>query len=253
MSAARNAGNTQYLAATDIEIHIIDGCGTLVTGNGQSPYLQQRTGGFHFGPFDVQVYLTPHHPLGQLLLGGCSGIHRSDILPLTQDRNPVRDFLYLAQLVGNDDNGMSLFPHPPQHIKKLPDLLDGKHRGRLIKNDDLGAVIKDLNDLQGLLFGHRHIVNLFSGIQVKAKFLRDLADLFIAFLPQCEARLLSAHPDIVCGREHIHQLKMLVHHADAQPLGVLGRINGNLFPVNENAAAVRLIDSGQHIHQSRLT
>ena len=46
---------------------------------------------------------------------------------------------------------------------------------------------------------------------------------------------------------------MLVNHADSKPLGIFRGINGNLFSVDEYLPFVRLINTGEHIHQCGLT
>ena len=192
-----------------------------------------------------------HHPLRQLLLGGGSGVHGGDILTFPQDRHPVGDLLDLIQLMGNDDDGVAVLFHFPQNGKQLLDLLDRQNGGRLVQNDDLGTVVEDLDDLQGLLFRYGHVVDLLFGVQLKAEFFGDLLHLGEAVLAQSQTGLLLAHPDVVGGREHTHQLKVLMDHADAQTLGILGGVDGDLFAVHQNGALVRLIDAGEHIHQGR--
>ncbi|MPM25276.1 hypothetical protein SDC9_71766 [bioreactor metagenome] len=46
---------------------------------------------------------------------------------------------------------------------------------------------------------------------------------------------------------------MLVDHADPQIKGILGVTYRYLFPVNENLSAVGEIDTGDHIHEGRLS
>ena len=77
-------------------------------------------------------------------------------------------------------------------------------------------------------------------------------NLVVAVLLQQKAGLFLAHPDIVCSREHINQLEVLVDHADAQFLGVLGRIDGHFPAVYKNLTRIRLVDAGEHVHQSGL-
>ena len=163
--------------------------------------------------------------------------------------HPVGDFHHLVELVGDDDDGVSVLLHPPQHGEQLVDLLDGEHRGGLVQDDDLGSVVQHLDDLQGLLLRNGHIGHLFPWIDVKAEPLGHLPDLVITAPVQGKARLLPAHPDVVGGGEHIHQLEVLVDHADPQGLGLLGRPDGDRHSVHQDLSAVRLVDAGQHIHQ----
>ena len=155
--------------------------------------------------------------------------------------------------MGDDDDGVALLLHPAQDAEELLDLLHGEDGGGLVQDDDLGPIAQDLDNLQGLLFGHRHICHFFSGIQDEAKFFRHLLYLEKAVPPQQQAGLLLAHPDVVGRGEHVHQLKVLVDHPDTQPFGVLRGIDGHQLPLHQNISPVRLINAGEHIHQGGLS
>ena len=77
-------------------------------------------------------------------------------------------------------------------------------------------------------------------------------DLLIALLFQQKAGLVLAHPNIIGGREHIHQFEMLVDHTDAQLLGIFGRRDGHFLTIHIYGTAVRLVNAGEHIHQRGL-
>ena len=151
--------------------------------------------------------------------------------------------------MGNDDNGMTLLLHPAQDGKELFNFLYREHGGGLIQNNDLCTVAQNLHDFQGLLFGDRHIVDLFLGVNIKSKPGDHFVDLLITVFFQHKAGFFLAHPDIVCGGKNIHQLEMLMHHSNAKTLGILGRIDAHFFPIYQNRTAVRLVDAGKHIHQ----
>ena len=155
--------------------------------------------------------------------------------------------------MGNDDNGVSLFLHAAQHAEELVDLLHRQHGSGLVQNDDLGTVVQNLDDLQGLLLRDGHVVDLLLGIDLKTEFLGHVLDLCVAVFLQEQTGFFLTHPDVVGGGEYIHQLEVLVNHADSQPFGILRGINGNLFAVHEDLTLVRLIDTGEHIHQGGLT
>ena len=169
--ASSSSFHAQDLAAPDIEVHPVDGHGTLVAADGQVPDLQQGAGLFHHGALDVQVHLVAHHELGELLLIGLGGVYGGDVLSLAEDGDPVGDLQHLVELVGDDDDGVAL--------EELGCLLDGKDGGGLVQDDDLGPVVEHLDDLQGLLLRHRHIVHLFPGVDVKAEFFGHLPDLSV--------------------------------------------------------------------------
>ena len=174
------------------------------------------------------------------------------MLPFAEDGNPVGNVHHLVELMGDDDDGMALFLHPAQHGEELIDLLHSEHGGWLVQDDDLGPIIEHLDDLQGLLFRHGHVGHLFPGVDVKAKAPGYLSDLLIPVPAQQRPGLFRPHPDVVRSGQYIHQLKVLVDHTDAQPLGVLGGGNDGRLALHPDGAAVRRIDAGQHIHQGGL-
>ena len=231
---------------------MVDGRGPFVAADGQIPDLQQGAGLLHGRALDVQVDLPAHHPLGQLLLVGLGGVDGGDIFPLAENGHPVGQLHHLVELVGDDDDGVPLVPHPAQHPEELFDLLHGKNGGGFIQNDDLGPVIQHFDDLQGLLFRYGHVPHQFLGVQFKAELFYHPADLGIAGFFQAEARLLLAHPDVVGGGENVHQLEVLVDHADAQLFCVLRGVDGRGLALHQDLPRVRLIDAGEHIHQSGL-
>ena len=60
---------------------------------------------------------------------------------------------------------------------------------------------------------------------------------------------LHAHDDVVQHREALHQLEMLMHHADAQVIGVVGVLDGHHLAVLFDDALLRLVQSEEHAHQ----
>ena len=154
--------------------------------------------------------------------------------------------------MGDDDDGVSVLLHPAEDPEELLDLLHGEHGGGLVQNDDLGPVVEHLDDLQRLLLRDGHALHLFPGVQIKAEALGGVGHLLVPVPAQGEARSALAHPDVVRGGEHVHQLEVLMDHADAQPLGVLRRGDDGRLPVHQDLPLVRGVDAGEHVHQRGL-
>ena len=57
---------------------------------------------------------------------------------------------------------------------------------------------------------------------------------------------------LVNGGEQVHQLEVLVDHADAQVEGVLGGGDGHRLSVDVDLPLIGEIDAGEHIHQGGL-
>ena len=66
-------------------------------------------------------------------------------------------------------------------------------------------------------------------------------------------RDIEAVSDVIGSRKHVNKLKMLVDHTDTKPLGILRRINGHFLAIDKNTANIRLINTGEHIHQCSLS
>ena len=71
-------------------------------------------------------------------------------------------------------------------------------------------------------------------------------------LQKAHLRGLHAHDDVVQHREALHQLEMLMHHADAQRRSVIGVFNGNDLAILLDGAFLRLIQAEKHTHQRGL-
>ena len=171
---------------------------------------------------------------------------------MAQNGHPVGQLLHLVHFMGDNDDGLARVPHIAQHGEELLRLLRGQHGGRLVQNQNIRAPVEHLDDLHRLLLGDGHIVNLLVGIHVKAVGVADGFDLLRHLIHVETARLLQAQHDVLGGGEHIHQLEVLMNHADAIAEGVPGGTDHRFLPVNENLALVREVDAGEHIHEGGL-
>ncbi len=176
--------------------------------------------------------------------------HIADELTVTEDRYAVGERFDFVHFVRDYDDGLSVVAHVAQHGEELVGLLRRENGGRLVKDENVRAAVEDLYDLDRLLLGDGHIVDLLRRIDAEAIFIADLADL-------CRGRLEielagQTENDVLRRRQHIHELEMLMDHANAVVKGVLGGADDNFFPVDLDLALVRKIDAGEHIHKRRL-
>ena len=152
--------------------------------------------------------------------------------------------------VGDNHNGLAAVPHIAQDAEQLFRLLGGKDGGRLVQNQNFSPTVQHLHNFHRLLLGHGHIVNLLVGVYIKAIGVADFLNLLPGFL-QIQPSGQTQH-NVLGGGQHIHQLEMLVNHANAMGKGILGRGDNHLFVIDENIAGIREIDAGEHIHQGGL-
>ena len=67
--------------------------------------------------------------------------------------------------------------------------------------------------------------------------------------PHCSACILVTEDDVVQHGEALHQLEVLVNHADAQSIGVVGVVDFDLHAVLFDHALFGLIKAEQNAHQ----
>ena len=189
----------------------------------------------------------PDHHVRQFLGIRVAGHHVADVLPLAQHRHAVGQRLHLVHLVGDDDNRLAGVAHVAQDGEELVLLLRGQHGGRLIQNQDISAAIQHLDNFNRLLLRNGHIVNLLVRVDIKAILVADFPNfadggLHIQLFIQTE-------DDVFRRREHIHQLKVLMNHADAQMERLLRGGDGHGLAVDVDFALVGVVNSGEHVHQ----
>ena len=152
--------------------------------------------------------------------------------------------------MGDDDDGLAAVAHIPQHGKELLGLLGGQHGGRLVQDQNIRAPVEHLDDLHRLLLGDGHIVNLLVRVHVKAVGVADFPN-FLSGLRQIQPPGQTQN-DVLRRGEHIHQLEMLMDHADAVGEGILGGADDHRLSVDGDLPLVGEIDAGEHIHQGGL-
>ncbi len=191
-----------------------------------------------------------HHHIRQGLLVGVLGSHIADILALAEHRHPVGHLQHLVELVGDDDERLAVRLHVPHDLEQLIRLLRRQDGGRLVQDQNIRAPEQHLDDLNRLLLRNGHIVDLLVRVDVKAVLIADFLD-FLAGLGQVQLSLQTQN-DVLRGGEHIHQLEVLMDHADAIVECVLGGSDGHRLAVNVDLSLIGEVDAGKHIHQRGL-
>ena len=153
--------------------------------------------------------------------------------------------------MGNEQNGFALCRQILHDLHKLLDLLRRQHRSRLVENEDLVVAVQHLQDLHALLHTHGDVLHQRVHVHLQSVPLRQLLHLFAGFLFLHEAHLggFGAQNDIVQHGEDLHQLEVLMHHADAQRGCRVGVGDVHLHAVFANFARLGLIQTEQHAHQ----
>ena len=159
----------------------------------------------------------------------------------------------LAQLVGDEDDGLVLALEHAQHLEQLVGLGRRQHRGRLVKHEDLGAAHQRLQDLDSLLQADRQFADDGVGIDHEAvfapEFAKPLADRARALGEQRPA--LGAEHHVFEHGERRHQHEVLMHHADAVADRLARGADPDRLAVDADFASVGFIEAVQNRHQRR--
>ena len=151
----------------------------------------------------------------------------------------------------DEEDGLSLCRQILHDLHELFDLLGGQHGGGLVKDQDLVVAVQHLQDLGALLHTHGDVLDDGVRVHMKAILFGQSHDLFSCFLLLQEAVLggLNAQDDVVQDGEAFHQLEVLMHHADAKGIGVVGVFDLHFLAVLFDDALFRLIQTEQDAHQ----
>ncbi len=133
----------------------------------------------------------------------------------------------------------------------------GQHRSGLVEDQDARTCEQHLQDLDALLFGDRQALGALPRIDVEAELVGLGADLRLeraeplamAAFTRCER---MPEQDVLGHGERLHQLEVLVHHADVVPRRIARAIEPHRVVVDQHVARLRRIEPGRDVHQRRL-
>ena len=153
--------------------------------------------------------------------------------------------------MGDKEDALAFLFEPAHDLHQLVDLLRGQNGGGLVKDQDLVVAVEHLEDLHALLHTHRDVADQSVGVHPQAVLFAQGHDLFAGLGLLQKAQLVGLHPqdDVVQNREALHQFEVLVHHADAQGVGVVGVADLHLLAVFADGALFGLVQAEQNAHQ----
>jgi hypothetical protein len=134
-----------------------------------------------------------------------------------------------------------------QDVEQLVGLLRGEHGARLVEDENAGAAIKHLHDLDALLPADWKGADQRTRIKAQTVFTAepfDLAARRVETLPQQRAGF-GSEDDVLQHRERIDQHEMLVHHADAGFERIARIADLDRLAVDANLAAIGLVQAHQ--------
>ena len=193
--------------------------------------------------------MADHH-VRHFLRVGVLREHVAHELAVAQHGHAVAERLDLVHLVRDDDDGLAVVAHAAQDGEELVRLLRGEHGGRLVEDEDIRAAVERLDDLDRLLLGHGHVIDLLIRVELEAVALADAAD---ARGRGLEIELfIEAERDVLSGGEDVDQLEVLVDHADAVTVGIARGADDDLLAVDEDLSLVGEVNAREHVHERGL-
>ena len=223
-------------------------------GHGEALHREDHILGLGLLLVDHEVHIPAHHHLGELFLGGGGHVHGADVLALAEHSAAVGHRHDLVELVGDEEDALALGLEPAHDVHKLVDLLGGEDGGGLIEDEDLIVPVEHLQDLGALLHAHGDILHQGVRVHLQAVFVGEGHDLLpgLRLLQKAPLAGLHAQDDIVQHGEALHQLEVLVDHADAQVVGVVGVLNLHHPAVLLDGALLRPVQAEENAHQRGL-
>ncbi len=101
--------------------------------------------------------------------------------------------------------------------EQLVDLLRHQHRGRLVEDQDPGAAIQHLEDLDSLAISDAQVADEGLGLHVEPVDPAQLGDA-VGRLPEVDPQRrpgLVAEDHVLLDREVVREHEVLMHHADS--------------------------------------
>ena len=153
--------------------------------------------------------------------------------------------------MGDEQDALALGLEAAHDVHELVDFLRGQNRRRLVENQNFIVTVEHFQDLDTLLHADGDVADQRVRVDLQTVLFAQGHDLFacLVLLQKAVLCVLNTQDDVVEHREALHQLEMLVHHADAQCVGIVGVADGNLLAVFQDLALFRLIQAEQHAHQ----
>ena len=254
LTVAINARKADDFARAHLQRHIFDRVVLVHMGrDGHVFYLQHDLAGLRRFLLDVEVDVAPDHHRGQFLRRGVLRVHRADVLALAQHRAAVGNRHNLRQLMGDEEDRLALCCQIAHNLHQFVNLLRRQDGGRLVENQDFVVAVEHFEDFRALLHPNGDILHLRVGVDVQPVTLGQRQHLLprLFLLQETEFRRFNAQNDVVQHGEALHQLEVLVYHADAQRGGVIGVADGHRFAILPDFAFLRLIQAEKDAHQRR--
>ncbi len=167
LAVPRDARDPQDLARADVQADAFQPFDPVLVTDAQVLDLQDHGAGGGGLFLDLQQDLAAHHQFGQLFGAGLGGFHRGDHGPAPHDADVVGRFHDLAQLVGDQDDGLALVPEAAKDAEQMVRLGRGQDARGFVQDQDVGLAVQRLQDLYPLLVADRQVLDQGIGVHLQ--------------------------------------------------------------------------------------
>ena len=254
LSVALDAGDADDFPAAHVERDAAQGRLAKIIGRLQVVELQEHLARGCRLLLYLERDLSPNHHCSQFLLRDGFRVGFADQFTSPQHGDAVGDAENLLELMGDEDNRLSLAAEQLHHGEETFYLLRRQNGSRLVENQDIGLPVERLEDFDALLKTDGEVLDYCVGVDRHVVPFGQLTDVCRDALPVEEAfaDALAAQHDVVDNTHHGHQLEVLMDHADAQLYCVAGRLHLYAASIDQNFALGRLIEAVDNVHQGGL-
>ena len=172
-----------------------------------------------------------------------------------EDGRPVTQGEDLVQPVAHEQDRHAAVAEPADDREQPLDLVGRQRCGRLVEDQRTGVYGEGLGDLDQLLVRHRQAPDRGADIELDVE-LGEQRLCRPAHAPPVDgaqdARRCVADEHVLGDGEVREQSRFLVNHGDAERAGLGGPVDQGGHTLEQDRAAVRLVDAGQDLDQGAL-
>ena len=169
LAVALDAGDAEHLAGVDGQVDVAE---HRAPGDVDAPRGPRRESSGRSVTVDSSV-LGDGSSLPTISSASCRErdllrLDRGDRGAAPDDGDVVGDREHLVELVGDEDQGVALGLELAQVVEQRVDLLGHQDRGGLVEDDDLGAAVEHLEDLDPLPLADAERLDELVGVEAEA-------------------------------------------------------------------------------------
>ena len=257
LSVAFDSGDAHDLTRAHAHGHVVE----CQLRSGHRPlhidagHFQQRGGSDRRFASGRVRQIAAHHQLGQSATVGLSRSGVGHGGALTDDRDFVAIGQHLVELVRDEDDGGTFGDEPLQGDEQFDHFLRDEHGRGFVEDENLGAAIQHLQDLDALSLSDTEAGNGCVEVELHPESRHELADSRMGageIDSPARCHRFVAENDVLGDGEVVGQHEVLVNHSDAGRDGVGGGAKRASGSVDGDGSLVGLVHAVQRLHQRGL-